>query len=173
MPIVSVSLTAGRDETVKAFIARGIVDVVAEFAAVSADGIHVLFTDLDRQAWAMGPRLLSESRPRPPAVRSMPYQHIYHLDVALERRDSYLEWRRRRLQPHLAVTEGFLTTSVVLPDDHKTDGLVVVERWRTKQAREAFLSAQGELLTEAAELVGAATTLASGSVADTWRNPTP
>ena len=170
MPIVSVSLTAGRDETVKAFIARGVVDSVAEFAAVSPDGIHVLFTDLERQAWAIGPRLLSESPPRPPAVRPMPYQHIALLDVAPEHRESYLDWRRTRLYPHLAVTAGFLTTSVVLPDD-EADQLVVVERWRTEQARQDFLRTRGELLDEAADLASAVRTLASGTVADTWGNP--
>lgn len=170
MPIVSVSLTAGRDETVKAFIARGVVDSVAEFAAVSPDGIHVLFADLERQAWAVGPRLLSESQPRPPAARSMPYQHIAHLDVARGRRDDYLDWRRTRLQPQLARTEGFLSTSVVLPED-EDDRLVVLERWRTEQARQDFLSRYGKLLDEAADMAGAARTLASGTVADTWGSP--
>ena len=170
MPIVSVSLTAGRDETVKAFIARGVVDSVAEFAAVSPDGIHVLFADLERQTWAVGPRLLSESQPRPPAARSMPYQHIAHLDVARGRRDDYLDWRRTRLQPQLARTEGFLSTSVVLPED-EDDRLVVLERWRTEQARQAFLSRFGELIDEAADMAGTARTLASGTVADTWGSP--
>lgn len=170
MPIISVSLTAGRNETVKAFIARGVVDSVAEFAAVSPDGIHVLFTDLERQAWAFGPRLLSESQPRPPAVRSMPYLHIANVDVARGRRDDYLDWRRTRLQPQLARTEGFLSTSVVLPED-ADDRLVVLERWRTEQARQDFLSGYGELLDEAADMAGPARTLASGTVADTWGSP--
>jgi phenylpyruvate tautomerase PptA (4-oxalocrotonate tautomerase family) len=34
MPIVSVNLTAGRDDTVKSFIARSVVDAVAELAGV-------------------------------------------------------------------------------------------------------------------------------------------
>lgn len=170
MPIVNVSLTAGRDETVKAFIARGVVDSVAEFAAVSPDGIHVLFTDLERQAWAVGPRLLSESEPRPPTVRPMPYQHIALLEVTPKRRERYLEWRRSRLYPHLAVTAGFLTTSVLVPEN-EADGLVIVERWRTQQARQDFLHIHGELLDEAADMVDAARTLASGTVADTWGNP--
>jgi len=169
VPIVRVTLTAGRDETVKAFIARGVVDSIAEFAAVSPDGIHVLFTDLERQAWAIGPRLLSESQPPPPAVRSMPYQHITSLDVGYERRDSYLDWRRTRLYPNLAVAKGFLTTSVVLPED-EADRLVVMERWRTEQARQEFMSMHAELLNEAADIVADAKTLASGTVADTWGN---
>ena len=170
MPIVRVTLTAGRDETVKAFIARGVVDSVAEFAAVSPDGIHVHFTDLERQAWAIGPRLLSESQPPPQTVRSMPYQHITSVEVGHERRGCYLDWRRTRLYPNLAVTKGFLTTSVVLSEDDEADRLVVMERWRTEQARQEFMSMNAELLNEAADIVLDAKTLASGTVADTWGN---
>lgn len=172
MPIVSVNLTAGRDDTVKSFIARSVVDAVAELAGVSLDGIQVLFTDRARSSWAIGPRLLSESGPPPPSVRPMPYQRILEMKLVEGRRGAYLSWRRHRLYPVLGVADGFLTTSAVERDD---DGLVIIERWRTEQACKEFeaTSEYGALVADLDGLVSATTVLVAGSVADTWTRPAP
>lgn len=170
MPIIGVNLTAGRDDTVKSFIARTVVDAVAEFAGVSLDNIHVLFTDTERSSWAIGPRLLSESAPRPPTVRPMPYQRACEISLDEDGLDDYLTWRRHRLYPLLGATDGFLSTSVVELPDHR---LVISERWRTNQACREFeaTTEYRDLFDEIANVVTQSSILFAGSVADTWNRP--
>lgn len=168
MPFVSVSLTAGRDHTVKSFLARSIVDSLSEVAGVTPEGVQVVFTDVDRAAWAIGPSLLSERTPRPAGPRPMPFVRVVEVVPFEGRRDAYLRWRRHRLYPVLATTEGFLTTAVVAGE---ADALVVTERWRTEEACQTFDRSHGELMAETTDVAGPPRTLVAGSVLDTWGAP--
>ena len=56
MPFVTVQLVAGRSPEKKAEMARRIVAAVSEIAAVAPDQVWVVFDDVPRENWHIGPR---------------------------------------------------------------------------------------------------------------------
>jgi 4-oxalocrotonate tautomerase len=57
MPYVNVRLVAGRSPEKKAEMARRIVEAVSEIAAVRPDQVWVVFDDVPKEDWHVGPRL--------------------------------------------------------------------------------------------------------------------
>ena len=72
MPIVNVQMFAGRDETQKGFLARGIADVMAEVTRTTKEGVHVTFDERSTANWAVGPRLWSTYTPPASDPRTAP-----------------------------------------------------------------------------------------------------
>ena len=61
MPIVRVEMYAGRTHAQKQELARAITEAVANIAHTTADATTVIFTDVERENWAQGGKLVSDS----------------------------------------------------------------------------------------------------------------
>ena len=61
MPIVKVELWTGRTQEQKAELARAITDAVVNIARTTPDETIVIFQDVDRENWAKGGVMASES----------------------------------------------------------------------------------------------------------------
>ena len=61
MPIVKVEMWLGRTQEQKAELARAITDAVVKIARTSPDETIVIFQDVDRENWAKGGVLASQS----------------------------------------------------------------------------------------------------------------
>lgn len=62
MPIVTVEWLEGRTPRQKARLAEVITQAFVDLAQVPKDQVWIVFQDVKRADWAMGGRLLSESR---------------------------------------------------------------------------------------------------------------
>ena len=138
MPIVHIELYPGRSDTMKEHLARRIADAVAEVAGTSRDAVEVIFHETSKDNWAMGPRLVSH---RPAGMGGKrdgdAYLVVNNLHVEEDRREAYLAWRRDRVYPYMAVSEGFLSSTVVALEDSKTDYLII-NKWTNAAAQDAY-----------------------------------
>jgi len=62
MPIVSVEWLEGRSQQQKRELVKAITQAFVEIAQVSKEQVWIVFQDVKRSDWAMGGRLVSESR---------------------------------------------------------------------------------------------------------------
>jgi 4-oxalocrotonate tautomerase len=137
MPIVRISLFPGRNSVVKEFVARAVGDAVCEIAGTSREGVHVLFDEVARDDWAIGPRLSSApEQPETPAW-DRAYVSIGRVKVLPGKRDEYLKWRRDSVYPFMASHEGFIN-STVLDDPKSPDVYLVINKWVSRAADEAY-----------------------------------
>ncbi len=68
MPTIHVELFAGRTVEQKRALARALTEATVATLGGSADGIDVIFTDVQRHDWATGGQLWSDrASPAPPA----------------------------------------------------------------------------------------------------------
>jgi 4-oxalocrotonate tautomerase len=138
MPIVHIELYPGRSKTMKEHLARRIVDAVAEVAGTSREAVEVIFREVSKDDWAMGPRLVSDRPPGMGAKRdSEAFLVVNELHVEEGKREAYLAWRRDAVYPYMAVSEGFISSTVVALENSKTDYLII-NKWTNAAAQDAY-----------------------------------
>lgn len=174
MPIVDLQLYSGRDDTVKAFLARGITDLVGELLCVDRDGVHVTFTERDRDQWAIGPRLVSQRVTAPTRTDPPGYLYVGRITVQPGKRAEYLSWRRHSVFPYMASHDGFLGSTLLTTED--PDTFVIINKWRDKAAEDAYTAhpREAELRVEARQfVVDLVSQSFAGDVVDVWSAPEP
>lgn len=170
MPIVRLSLFSGRNNVVKGFVARGIVDVVSEVAGTTREGVHVLFDEFERDQWAIGPRLTSADSAAEPGPWQPAYISVSRIRLLPGKRDAYLAWRRDSVYPFMASHEGFIS-SALLSDSSDEESFVIINKWASRAADEAYGAdpREAELRLEARGLLSQlATQELDGDVVDVF-----
>ena len=138
MPIVHVELYPGRSKVMKEFLAKRIADAVAEVAGTSRDAVHVIFNDVSKDDWALGPRLASSRPQGAGAARDKDaFLVVNNLHVEEPKREAYLAWRRDSVYPYMASSEGFLSSTVVALENKATDYLII-NKWTSAAAQDAY-----------------------------------
>lgn len=175
MPIVHIEMYPGRTEIQKAFLARRIVDAVSEIAGTTREGVHVIFGEVARTDWAIGPRLASARTAPAPE----PAAHLAVMTVRCKpgKKAEYLAWRRDAVYPYMARSEGFIDSTVMAVGDSDTD-FVIVNKWASPEALERYNAdpREADLRAQARELLDQLTeTKFEGSVLDVfnggWARP--
>jgi phenylpyruvate tautomerase PptA (4-oxalocrotonate tautomerase family)/quinol monooxygenase YgiN len=173
MPIVEVKMFNGRDDTVKGFIARAICDAVGEIGGVSRDGVHVVFDDVDRGDWAVGPRMAARRTGQPANSDPEAYVMVGRITVQPGKNEEYLSWRRHSVFPFMESHDGFLgSTLLSTPDDPNT--YVIINKWRDAEAQQSYLAnpREAELRVEARQFVlDLVSESFHGNVVDVWSAP--
>ena len=75
MPTIRVELFAGRTVEQKRALAQALTEATVRTLGGSADGVDVIFADVERHDWATGGRLWSDPLPTPanaPSARTEP-----------------------------------------------------------------------------------------------------
>jgi len=140
MPIVHIELYPGRSKTMKEHLVRRIVDAVAEVAGTTREAVEVIFHEVSKDDWALGPRLASSRPPGAGANRDADaYLVVNDLHVEEGKREAYLAWRRDRVYPYMAASEGFISSTVVALEDSKTDYLII-NKWTSAAAQDAYVA---------------------------------
>jgi 4-oxalocrotonate tautomerase len=155
MPIVRVQMFPGRSSVMKEFLARAIVDAVADIAGTTREGVHVTFDEVAKEDWAIGPRLTASRETAPPSSDAPAYVSIGRVSVLEGKHDAYLAWRRNSVFPFMASHDGFLgSTLLAVPDDPKQ--YVIINKWTSQEAEEQYKAKprETELRTEAKEFLG-------------------
>ena len=154
MPIVRVEMFPGRDTTQKEFLARSIADAVAEIAGTSREGVHVIFDDVPREEWAIGPRLAANREHEPDLSEDAAYIAIGRVKVKEGKHAEYLDWRRNSVFPFMASHEGFISSTLLTVDDDPNQ-YVIVNKWASPEAQDAYTAKprEAELRIEARELL--------------------
>jgi 4-oxalocrotonate tautomerase len=91
MPIVRVAMFPGRDNTQKEFMARSIVDAVSEIAGAGREGVHVIFDDVEREDWAIGPRLAASREHEPERDAETAFVAVGRVQVKEGKHAEYLD----------------------------------------------------------------------------------
>jgi 4-oxalocrotonate tautomerase family enzyme len=139
MPIVSVQLFAGRTTVMKEFLGRAIADAICEIGGAPRDAVQVIFNDVAKDSWAIGPSLVSSRRPAPPAEHVPALVSAERAKLKDGKRDEYVAWRRDSLLPFLASQEGFLS-STLLTETDGADAYVIVDKWTSPEAQARYAS---------------------------------
>ena len=138
MPIVHIELYPGRTKTMKEHLVRRIVDAVAEVAGTSREAVEVIFHEVAKDNWAMGPRLVSDRPPGMGAKRDADaFLVVNNLHVEEGKWDAYMAWRRDAVYPYMAVSEGFISSTVVALENSRTDYLII-NKWTSAAAQDAY-----------------------------------
>jgi 4-oxalocrotonate tautomerase len=172
MPIVHIELFPGRTDVQKEFIARRVIDALAEIAGCTREGVHVIFDEVQPASWAIGPRLTSarpRSRPSDPG-----YLVVSTIKCKPGKRDEYLAWRRDSVYPFMARSEGFVS-SMLIANDTEERRYVIINKWSGPEAEQRYLQdpREAELRREATALLDElATTRYSGPALDVFGAPT-
>jgi 4-oxalocrotonate tautomerase len=69
MPYVRVEMIEGRSEEKRAKIARRITQALVECACSTAEGVFVVFEDVNSESWAIGGELMSERKRKPESAK--------------------------------------------------------------------------------------------------------
>jgi 4-oxalocrotonate tautomerase family enzyme len=154
MPIVRVEMFPGRDGVQKEFLARSIADAVAEIAGTSREGVHVIFDDVPREEWAIGPRLAANREQEPEADREPAYVSVGRVQVKEGKHEEYLDWRRNSVFPFMASHEGFVSSTLLSVADEPNQ-YVIINKWTSPAAQDAYTAKprEAELRIEARELL--------------------
>ena len=136
MPLVHVEMFPGRTDVQKSFLARRIIDAVAEIAGTTREGVHVIFEEVARGAWAIGPRL-SSSLGAPPRRADPAFVVVSSIRCKPGRAEEYFAWRRDTLYPVMSGCEGFLGSTVVAVGDGEAD-YSVIDKWADRDAWERY-----------------------------------
>ncbi len=144
---------SGRTTVQKEFVARGIADAVEEVTGASREGVHVVFTDVQRQDWAIGPRLAASRGDNPAKVTEPAFVWAGRVRVKQGKREEYLDWRRDAVNPLMASHEGFVSATVLTTED--PDEYVILTKWTSPAAMESYQAnpREADLRTEARELL--------------------
>lgn len=141
MPIVTVTMLEGRDDVAKSFLARAIVDAMAEIAGASRDKVEVIFNEPAPNQWAFGERLGSQSRnsasPASARARRVGYLDVLTIKIRLPLIDDYLAWRRTTVFPFMAEHDGFVS-STMLADTGDPELFRIVNKWVSKEAADEY-----------------------------------
>src|SRR4030081_3755635 len=141
MPIVHIELYPGRSKTMKEHLVRRIVDAVAEVAGTAREAVEVIFHEVSKDDWAMGPRLVSDRPPGMGAKRDADaFLVVNNLHVEESKWDAYMAWRRDAVYPYMAVSEGFISSTVVALENSRTDYLII-NKWTSAAAQDAYTAA--------------------------------
>jgi 4-oxalocrotonate tautomerase len=62
MPYVKIDLLKGRTEEQKADIARVVTDALVQYGNAKAESVFVVFSDYEKQDWAVGGTLVSQKK---------------------------------------------------------------------------------------------------------------
>ena len=154
MPIIRVEMFPGRDGVQKEFLARSIADAVAEIAGTSREGVHVIFDAVEREDWAIGPRLAANREHEPDLRRARGVHRHRPREGQGGQTSEYLDWRRNSVFPFMASHEGFIS-STLLTVDEDPNQYVIVNKWASPQAQDAYTAKprEAELRVEARELL--------------------
>ncbi len=172
MPIVHIELFPGRSEVQKEFIARRVIDALAEVAGCSREGVHVVFDEVQPGSWAVGPRLAS-AKPRLSASEPG-YVVISTIKCQPGKWDQYLVWRRNSVYPFMARSEGFVSSTLIASSTDERE-YVIVNKWSGPEAEQAYLQdpREAELRQEGRALLDElATTRYAGPAVDVFGGPT-
>ncbi len=60
MPVVEIKLWKGRDREQKAEMAKGITEVISRVGKTAPENVHVVFTEVDQENWAIAGKLADE-----------------------------------------------------------------------------------------------------------------
>lgn len=154
MPIVRVEMFPGRDSVQKEFLARSIADAVAEIAGTSREGVHVIFDDVPREEWAIGPRLAANREHEPESDAEPAFVSVGRVQVKDGKHEAYLDWRRDAVYSFMATHEGFVSSTLLsVPDE--PNQYVIVNKWTSPEAQEAYTAKprEAELRVEARDLL--------------------
>jgi 4-oxalocrotonate tautomerase len=140
MPIVHIELFPGRSKTMKEHLVRRITDAVAEVAGTSRDAVEVIFHEVSKDDWAMGPRLASSRPPGAGAKRDADaFLVVSDLHVEKSKREAYLAWRRDAVYPYMASHEGFISSTVVALENKPADYLII-NKWASAAAQDSYVA---------------------------------
>ncbi len=67
MPLIQVSMFAGRTAEQKRAFAQALTDAAVRTIGATPDSVDIIFTDVQRGDWATAGRLWSDPAPEPPA----------------------------------------------------------------------------------------------------------
>ena len=138
MPIITVQMYPGRSEVVKEFIARGLVDVVAELAGTTREGAQVIFEDVPKDHWAIGPRLSSTAEARE-FTEGRAYVTVSRIGIQPDKHAEYLAWRRDSVYPFMASHEGFVS-SLLLAIPEVPNEYLIINKWVNREAERQYLA---------------------------------
>jgi 4-oxalocrotonate tautomerase len=154
VPVVTIQFFPGRSRVMKEFLVRAVGDAVGEIAGVTREGVNVIIDEIDRENWAIGPRLAS-SRESTPASNEVPaYVSIGHVSVQPDKHEAYLAWRRDSVFTFMASHDGFLgSTLLTVPED--PNRYAIINKWTTPEAAAAYHAKprEAELRIEAREFL--------------------
>jgi phenylpyruvate tautomerase PptA (4-oxalocrotonate tautomerase family)/heme-degrading monooxygenase HmoA len=137
MPDVTLSFDAGLSQVQKAFIARGIADVVAEHTGLPRQSVQVKMTEVQPSTPTPGaPRHRVGSRP---ARDADAYVSIRRQYILPDRHEDFLMWFRDSVYPFMASHDGFIS-STVLSGPEEPDQFVVITKWASFESRVAYSS---------------------------------
>lgn len=60
MPVIRISMLAGRSEEQKSKLAAAVTEAMVEIAGSSADHVNIIFDEQPRENWAIAGKLLSK-----------------------------------------------------------------------------------------------------------------
>ena len=154
MPIVRVELFPGRDAVQKEFLARSIVDAVSEIAGTGREGVHVIFDEVERADWAIGPRLAATREHEPERDAETAFVAVGRVQVKEGKHAEYLDWRRNSVFPFMASHEGFISSTLLAVPDEPNQ-YVIINKWASPEAQDAYTAKprEAELRVEARELL--------------------
>ena len=154
MPIVTVQVFPGRSDVMKEFLARAIVDAVAEIAGTGREGVHVILDEVEKSDWAIGPRLAGSREKQPVNTDGPALLTVGRVNVQPGKREAYLGWRRDSVFPFMASHDGFLGSTLLDVPDNPLQ-FVIINKWVSPEAQEAYLAKprEAELRIEAREFL--------------------
>lgn len=175
MPVVTIQMFPGRSGVMKEFLARAIVDAVAEIAGTSREGVHVIFNDVPKDEWAIGPRLASSREQAPPTNAVPAYFQIGRVNVLPDKHAEYLAWRRDSVFSFMASHDGFLGSTLLTAKDDPNQ-YVIINKWTSPEAAQSYLAKprEAELRVEAKAFLGELfTDMLDGRVVDVFHGKGP
>ena len=60
MPVVSIQLLSGRSKDQKSKIAKAVTNAMVDIGGAKPEGVHVIFSDVEKDDWANGGVLFSD-----------------------------------------------------------------------------------------------------------------
>lgn len=60
MPVVNIQLLSGRSKDQKSKIAKAVTDAMVEIGGAKPEGVHVIFSDVEKDDWANAGVLFSD-----------------------------------------------------------------------------------------------------------------
>lgn len=60
MPVVNIQLLAGRSKEQKSKMAKAITEAISDIAGAKPEGVHVIFSDVEKDDWANAGVLMSD-----------------------------------------------------------------------------------------------------------------
>jgi phenylpyruvate tautomerase PptA (4-oxalocrotonate tautomerase family)/heme-degrading monooxygenase HmoA len=137
MPDVTLSVDSELSQVQKAFIARGIADVIAEHTGLRRQSVQVKMIEVQPSIPAPGaPRRGAGSRR---ARDADAYVSIRRQYILPDRHEDFLMWFRDSVYPFMASHDGFISSTILSGPD-EPDQFVIITKWASVESRVAYSS---------------------------------